>query len=185
VDRGALAPVWCIVGLICRGRPLFIRVPCVAAALLFAAAAGCDSPHTTATIDNQYPSGSAPELVVFTAFWQSARFSTPIPPGSASDPQNTPSASENTAYVVLAPGWDPSSASLPLSFVVLQSKAGFAVHIGEALVIPVDDTGFAGRCAVGSFLTQDQADFMTQRVFADTFAGLHYDASTCTTVAAP
>jgi hypothetical protein len=53
------------------------------------------------------------------------------------------------------------------------------------LTITVDDTAFIGNCAAGTFLAQTEADFVTQRVFAQTFAGLHYDAATCTTTGAP
>jgi hypothetical protein len=98
-------------------------------------------------------------------------------------------ASDNTAWVVLAPGWDPSSSSPPKSFVVLQSLSGFAVHLNDTLHIPVDDADFAGNCVSGSTLTQSQADFITQLVFVKDpvtggpgiFQGLQYDAATCTT----
>jgi hypothetical protein len=94
-------------------------------------------------------------------------------------------ASANTAYVVLAPGWDPTSdptsTTQPTSFIVLQSRDGFAVNLGDTLHIPVDDTTFAGNCTAGSVLTQAQADFITQLVFPSTFRSFHYDAATCTT----
>jgi hypothetical protein len=65
------------------------------------------------------------------------------------------------------------------------------------LSIPVEDTTFAGNCATGSFLSQQEADFITQVVFPSAqqgagweagpggehipnlFAGLRYDAATC------
>jgi hypothetical protein len=108
-------------------------------------------------------------------------FPNPIPPGASSGPQNTAAASDNTAYVVLAPGWDATSPMPPTSFVVMQSTSGFAVHLNDTLHIPVDDAHFTGNCATGSHLTQQQADFITQFVFAGTFASFRYDAATCTT----
>jgi hypothetical protein len=151
-------------------------------------AAGClnvDTPYTWVVLDNDYPASAETPLVVYEAFWQAVTFSTPVPPGASSDRQSTVPASDNTAYAVLAPGWDPTSSSPPTSFVVLQSsQGGFAVNLNRTLHIPVDDTHFAGNCSSGSVLTQTQADFITQIVFPSTFAGLHYDAATCTTASA-
>ena len=104
----------------------------------------------------------------------------PIPPGGSSGPLSTIAASDNTAYVVLAPGWDPTSAAPPTSFIVMQSKTGLSVHLNETLHIGVDDEHFAGNCLAGSHLTQKQADFITQFVFPGTFGAIRYDAATCT-----
>jgi hypothetical protein len=135
---------------------------------------GCDAPNTKVVLDNDYPPATA--NVIYQAFWQAVSFAKPILPGASSDPENTVAASDNSAYVVLAPGF---FGGQPTSLVVLQSSGGFAVHLDETLHIPVDDQHFAGNCAAGSFLTQGQADFITQRVFAGLFAGLGYDAATC------
>jgi hypothetical protein len=149
---------------------------------LFACAGlGCDQkPDTSVVVDNLYASKSV-SLVVYRAFWQAVAFTTPIAPGTSSDPQPTVPASANTAYVVLAPGWDPASSSPPASLIVMQSVDGFDVAYDLTLHIPVDDTTFAGNCAAGSFLSQAQADFITRQIFRDDFAGLRYDAATCTT----
>lgn len=164
---------------------LMRSVPALALCALFSPfAIGCDTPSTSVAIDNDYPMTTTGALVIYRALWQAVSFTTPIPPGSASDPQSTVAASANTAYVVLAPGWDPAvdgGPSKPTSFIVLQSQSGFEVHLNNTLHIPVDDMTFVGHCAAGSFLSQDQADFITQRVFANDFAGLSYDAATCTT----
>jgi hypothetical protein len=144
-------------------------------------AVGCDTPHTDVVLDNDYPRSRTDALVVYRAAWQAVTFQHPILPGSSSDPQSTVAASENTAYVVLAPGWDPASAASPTSFVVLQSRQGFAVHLDDTLHIPVDDTTFVGDCAAGSFLSQAQADFITRLVFPSDFASLHYGAASCKT----
>jgi hypothetical protein len=150
-------------------------------------AAGCNDPPTTVVLDNDYPAHAAVPLVVYDAYWQAVAFEqpdgavAPVPPGESSGPESTVPASANTAYVVLAPGWDPTSGAPPSSFIVLQSQAGFAVNLGDTLHIPVDDETFTGNCAAGSLLTQSQADFITQRIFPGDFASLSYDAATCTT----
>ncbi|HLK39672.1 MAG TPA: hypothetical protein VKU41_23110 [Polyangiaceae bacterium] len=146
--------------------------------------AGClnvDTPSTNVVVDNQYPPSAARPLVVYEAHFQAITLdaSTPIAPGGSSGPIPTIPASDNTAYVVLAPGWEPD-AGAPASFLVLQSRSGFGVHLGDTLHIPVDDATFAGNCVAGWPLTQSQADFITKIVFPDTFAGVHYDALTCT-----
>ena len=153
------------------------------AALCAVLAAGCEVPTTTVAIENRYPTSGY--LVVYQAFWQAVRFTAPVAPGASSDPQNTVPASDNAAYALLAPGWEPGSATPPTSFVVLQSKSGFAVDLDSSLAIPIDDTTFAGDCGAGSHLDQAQADFITMRVFESVFAGLAYDAATCTTEASP
>ncbi len=150
-------------------------------ALLATGCANVDTPYTYVALDNGYPTSSPVPLVVYQAAWQATAFQTPLPPGASSGPLATVPASENTAYVVLAPGWDPTSSSPPTSFVVLQSRSGFAVRLDTTLHIPVDDARFMGNCAAGSVLTQSQADFITQLVFPGTFQGLSYDAARCVT----
>jgi hypothetical protein len=140
-------------------------------------------------LENDYPTSS--QLVIYEAFWQSVAFTpsdamppsafTPLRPGMSSDPLPALAASPNTAYVVLAPGWDPASAGPPTTFILLQSRDGFALQFNHTLDIPVDDSTFAGDCLAGSTLSQTEADFMTERVFQGLFAGRTYDAATCTT----
>ena len=157
-------------------------------ALLVPTWLGCETINTTVVFDNRYPASATNALVVYRAFWHAVEFTTPFPPGASSEPESTVPASVNPAYVVLTPGLDPASDAGPggpTSFVVLQSRSGFSVSLNGTLRIPVDDVTFAGNCAGGSVLTQDQADFITERVFAGDFAGLRYDAATCTTVPAP
>ena len=145
------------------------------------AASGCDTPHTYVVFENDYPA-SPTRPVVYRAAWQAITLDEGgIEPGESSDPQSTIAASENLAYVVLAPGWDPAIGTMPTSFVVLQSRQGFAVHLNNTLHIPIDDATFMGNCAAGSFLTQAQADFITQLVFPGDFANVRYDAATCST----
>jgi hypothetical protein len=50
----------------------------------------------------------------------------------------------------------------------------------------VDDRTFTGNCAAGQPLSQDEADFVTQRIFPGEIGTATYDAKTCTmTPAAP
>lgn len=151
------------------------------ALLIVPGAIGCDKPETDVVFDNRYPASSAIPLVVYRAQWQAVWVDASIPPGSSSAGQISVPASTNTAYVVLAPGWDPASSSVPASFVVMQSTGGFDLHLDTTLHIPIDDTTFTGNCASGSFLSQAQADFITQFIFPGDFASLRYDAATCTT----
>ncbi|HXX68428.1 MAG TPA: hypothetical protein VEK07_14665 [Polyangiaceae bacterium] len=155
---------------------------CGAAAvpLVLVLASHCSPPDTSVVVDNDYPANSPAPLVVYQAYWQTATFTTPIPPGSSSASSSAVPASATTAYAVLAPGWNPAGSTPPSSLVVLQSQMGFSVHLDDTLHIPVDDTTFAGNCAAGSFLTQPQADFITQIVFPGVFACLTYDAAACT-----
>ncbi len=159
------------------------RAPLLLASLasLTLATASCgDTPSTSVVLDDDYPAAAAMPLVVYAASWQAVMFSTPVPPGGTSGPQSTLTASDNTAYAVLAPGWDPASSTPPSSLVVLQSRDQLSVHLNTTLTIHVDDAHFAGNCAAGSRLAQAQADFVTQLVFPGLFGGTHYDAATCT-----
>jgi hypothetical protein len=156
--------------------------PIAPAALSFVlASSGCSSPDTSVVLDNEYPASATRPLVVYRAYWQAVSFETPVPPGSSSTAEPTVPASANTAYAVLAPGWDSTSSARPTSFIVLQSESGFSVHLDDTLRISVDDATFIGNCAASRFLTQSQADFITTLVFPTVFAGKHYDASTCAT----
>jgi hypothetical protein len=146
--------------------------------------AGCDyvdTPYTRVVLANGYPASATLPLTIYVAQWQAVAFADPVPPGASSDAKDANPCSPNTAWAVLAPGWDPASSQGPGSFVVLESRSGFGAELGDTLTIPVDDAHFAGNCAAGSTLTQAQADFITQTVFASVFAGLRYDAATCTT----
>ena len=51
---------------------------------------------------------------------------------------------------------------------------------GEVMHIAVSDSTFVGNCRSGQ-ITQEQADFVTSRIFPGPFAGKAYDAATCTT----
>jgi hypothetical protein len=128
---------------------------------------------------NAYPATTSGAVIVYRGFWQAVALSDPLMPGASSGPQDT--ASPNTAYVLLAPGWNPASGSTPEVLEAVRSRAGFAVHLGTTVDIPVSDAEFDGSCTAGSHLSRAEADFITQRVFADDFAGRRYDPATCMT----
>jgi hypothetical protein len=153
--------------------------------LLACGATGCDTPSTTVVLENEYPRSAERPLVVYDAVWETVEWKTPIPPGTSSDPQPTVATSGSTAYVLLAPGWDAKSGAPPAEYVLLQSRDELGLRFAETLEIPVDDATFAGNCASGSHLSQAQADFMTQLVFAGEFGALGYDAATCTARSGP
>jgi hypothetical protein len=160
-------------------KRLSILAAVVALAVLVAACQG--APATTVVLDNAYPTSSPSPLVVYDAYWQAVSFAgSPLVPGASSAPQPTVPASANTAYVVVAPGWDPSSVAPPKSFVVLESREGYSVGLGDSLQIAVDDNSFIGNCAAGSHLTATEATFITRYVFACDFATMSYDPATCT-----
>lgn len=157
----------------------------VLCALLSACAGFPDAaPETSVVVDNRYSSGSG--LVIYDAHWQNVSLSgQPVAPGASSAPESTvPASADNTAYVLLAPGWDPTSANPPTAFILLQSRRGFSVELGDTLHLPVDDTTFTGNCAAGDALTAAQADFLMNVVFPGDTAGYDYDAATCTTTVA-
>jgi hypothetical protein len=165
-----------------------LAAPRIARAVLLALplAAGCDyvdTPYTYVVLDNDYPASTRSPLTVYRAYWQAVSFQDPVGPGSSSAPQSTVPCSANTAWVVLAPAWTANDPTPPQSFVVLQSRDGFAVDLNNTVHIPVQDATFIGDCRAGSFLSQSEADFITELVFPNVFAGLHYDAATCTTTA--
>lgn len=139
------------------------------------------APQTRVVLDNDYAPTTL--LTVYDAYWQNVSFAgQPVSAGSSSAPQNTvPASPDNRAYAVLAPGWDPAGSIPPQTLVVVQSRRGYGVGLGDTLHISVDDDAFEGNCAASGGLTQTQADFLTRIVFAADFAGLAYDAATCTT----
>jgi hypothetical protein len=61
----------------------------------------------------------------------------------------------------------------------VRSKARVSADRGEVLHITVNDALFTGSCTANQPLSQDDADFITQRIFPGEFAGKVYDAKTC------
>jgi hypothetical protein len=140
----------------------------------------CDS-DATVVLDNRYPSTSGEPQFVYRAQFMQAQWDTAVPPQSSSVPESTLETSGDWAYVLLAPGWDARMDAGPQSFVVLKSYETIAAGAGKDVRIAIDDTTFRGRCAAGSFLTQVEADAITNAFFSDALDGFVYNASDCTT----
>ncbi len=154
----------------------------MAGLVLLALAGGCDqTPHTAVILENDYPSNATQPLVVYQAYWQAVAFTDPLEPGASSAPQTTEPTSASTAYVILAPGWDPDASAAPTSLIVLESRSPLSVDFNYTLHVPVDDSTFVGNCAAGTQrLSQSETDKITQLVFPCAFASFTYDAATCT-----
>jgi hypothetical protein len=166
----------------CAARRAIVAVAALSGLAGVAGLVACfRRPETTVVVDNDYSAAVTPAPVIYRAYWQTASFG-PVAPGEATDAEVAFPTSGVTAYVLLAPGWDPASSRPPTSFVVLQSKAEYAVDLYGTLDIHVDDTTFSGNCAAGSLLSQAQADTITRLVFPDSFAAVRYEAATCRTL---
>ena len=148
-------------------------------------AAGCNSGDATnAVIDDGYPgptdAGDATKAIaVYRGWWLVATFPAPVGGGAESGSERVVPGSDY-AYMLLAPGWDPSSGSAPPLLLPAMSKDQLSVARGDTLHIQVDDAHVVGNCAAKQPLTQAQADFITQSIFPGPFAGMTYDAATCT-----
>ncbi len=70
--------------------------------------------------------------------------------------------------------------ALPRVSFPVRSKGELTAQRGDTLLIPIAPSSIEGDCDSGAPLTQDQADFITQRIFPAEFAGVTYDAATCT-----
>jgi hypothetical protein len=150
----------------------------ISAAALFTA---CETEDPTfALIENGYAQG----VVVYKAWWETTLFTDPVLPGASSAEQRSVPESD-TAYVLLAPGWDPAGGEPPKTLVPARSKAPLRVERGSTLRITVSDATFAGNCAAQQPLSQEDADFITQRIFPGEFATVTYDARTCTSTPIP
>ena len=142
--------------------------------------AGCDTETATSSVvANGYAKvagGVGP--TVYRAWWLATYYGAPVAPGGTSASERSVAGSD-FAYAVLAPDWDPTSATPPKRFVPLRSKARLEASRGDSLAIVVDDAHFDGNCEGGKLLSQEDADFITQRIFPGEFAGKTYDAQTC------
>ncbi len=147
------------------------------------------SDPTQAVVDNGYPAtpdggDPATQTVVYASWWSVTLFSTPVPAGAESDPARAIT-STDVAYAVLAPGWDPSSTTAPTTLIPVKTATPLHAERGDTLHIVVSDATVVGNCAAGKPLSQDDADFITQRIFPGLFAGVTYDASTCVATPIP
>jgi hypothetical protein len=154
----------------------------VFALLIGAPGCGTETP-TEAIVVNSYPSlpdGGAGfhGITVYRAWWETTLFRAPVAPGQKSDVERTVPGSAR-AYAVLAVGWDPSLPGVPLALIPVQSNSELIAARGDTLRVVVSDETFIGRCGGSKPLTQEEADLITQSIFPDEFAGVRYDASTC------
>jgi hypothetical protein len=145
--------------------------------------AGCNTSHpTSAVLSNEYPpardAGSADSMPVYQGWWSVAQFPDPVPAGQVSDPVRVVPGSDY-AYALLAPGWDPASGMPPKALVPLRSAQKISVARGDTLTFVVADDATFGNCAAGKPLAQEDADFITQRIFPGPFADQTYDAAHC------
>lgn len=149
--------------------------------------AACDAADPSlAVLDNAYPvsSNTAQQTVVFKAWWAVTEFPDPVSAGQSSDDERVIPESDY-AYMLLAPGWNPASTEPPVHLIPVRTKSKVSVARGDRLHIVVADQTVDGDCAAGTPLSQDDADFITQRIFPGDFQGLRYDAATCTAMADP
>ncbi|HYQ46799.1 MAG TPA: hypothetical protein VER11_32740 [Polyangiaceae bacterium] len=146
--------------------------------------AGCNtSEPTTAVLSNDYPVASDAEtMAVYRGWWSVAQFAEPVLAGQVSDPIRVVRGSDY-GYALLAPGWDTALGTSPATLIPLRSAEQLSVDRGELLTFRVSPSATVGDCAAGSPLTQEDADFITQRIFPVEFSGLVYDAASCSTSA--
>ncbi|MEO8876535.1 MAG: hypothetical protein ABI461_13175 [Polyangiaceae bacterium] len=162
----------------------------VAIAAIGLFSAGCDDKETTAVIANAYPTtgdggfDSAKSVGVYKGWWLVTVFTDPVAAGAQSDPHRVVSGND-AAYVILAPGWDPASGTTPSVLIPAKSNGAIGVAKGDQLTITIDDAHFTGNCATGHPLAQIDADFITENIFPGDFAGMTYDAATCTLTPIP
>ena len=151
------------------------------------ALSACDTEDpTTAVIDNDYPAvdpdGGDPAMqtVVYKVWWSSSIFPDPVPGGTESDTSRVVTGADY-AYALLAPGWDPASTDPPAILLPVKTRDPLFVTRGGTLHIHVSGATVVGDCATAASgpLTQDDADFITERLFPGDFAAGTYDAKTC------
>jgi hypothetical protein len=154
-------------------------------ALLLASlfSAGCEtSDATEAVLVNQYPvaaDGTAGSVAVYKAWWAVALFADAVAAGQESDPVRVVPGTDY-AYALLAPGWDPDGGTTPNQLLPIRSASKLSVGRGDTLRIEISDTTTVGNCAAAQPLSQEAADFITERIFPGEFSEVTYDAATCT-----
>jgi hypothetical protein len=138
---------------------------------------------TQAVVENRFPApadgGGGPQTVVYKTWWVVTLFPDPIAAGASSG-VNRVVPSSDYAYALLAPAWDPASGAPPAALLPVRTKTPISVAEGEMLHIAISDATVDGDCAAGSPLAQDVADLVTKSIFPGEFAGMTYDAATCT-----
>jgi hypothetical protein len=173
--------------------PKRFLVLAVAPAILLAASS-CDTADAThAVVANAYPAvladasadaSAVDETFVVRAWWSVALFPDAVAAGTESGAARVVPATEY-AYALLARGWDPTSAATPGALVAVRTTERLSAARGRTLRIVLGPGTVVGDCAAGTPLSQDEADFVTTRIFPGAFAGLVYDAATCVATAPP
>lgn len=167
-----------------------LSIACAGCAALSLIVTACDTPDPTkAVVDNAYPEladGGDPstQVVVYKAWFVTTLFTDPVLPAQSSDELRSVPATD-TAYALLAPGWDPEGTAPPTTLIAVQSKGKVSVSRGDVLHLSISDATFTGSCAAKQPLAQADADFITQRIFPGDFADKTYDAATCTATPIP
>jgi len=145
------------------------------ALLTMMALAGCDTEDaTSAVVDNDFPqlgdAGAPDSVVVYKVWWSSSLFEAPVAPGGESDSTRVVTNSD-IAYALLAPAWDPSSGVAPTYLIPVMTTQPLFVARGGTLHIHLSSSTVQGICDASPSqpLTQDQADFITQRIFPGDF----------------
>jgi len=157
------------------------------AAVLAAQLVACRTEDPTfAVVENGYPvleEGGNPALqtVVYKVWWGVTLFDDPVMPGATGAEQRGVPESA-VAFALLAPGWDPASGKPPTTLIPVMSRDFFVVKRGDTLQMRVSDDTFGGNCATRQTLAQEDADFITQRIFPGEFEGVTYDPRTCTSI---
>jgi hypothetical protein len=162
-----------------------ISISLFSASVAIASLSACDDTEATAVVDNAYPTltdgGADPlnSITVYRAWWLVTVFTDPVAAGTSSDSHRVVNGLDS-AYVVLAPGWDKASGTAPTKLIPAKTKTAIGVSSGDVLHITANDENLIGNCAAKQPLTQVDADFITQNIFPNEFAGFTYDAPTCT-----
>jgi hypothetical protein len=165
------------------------RIVAAACLLFWPLIAACNtSDPSSAVLANEYPTasdaGSADSMAVYKGWWAVAQFADPVAAGQVSDPVRVVPGSDY-GYALLAPGWDPSGDTPPATLIPLRSAQKLTVARGGTLNFVVSDEATLGNCSAGKPLTQEDADFITQRIFPVEFSNANYDAARCRTSPAP
>jgi hypothetical protein len=137
----------------------------------------CDDSPTTAVVENTYAPASV--MTVYKTWWVTTLFASPVAAGATSETERT-IPGRDFAYALLAPGWSPEAGGTPSRLVAVKSVAKLAVSEHQLLRIAISGATFVGDCATGPSLTVDDARLVVGDIFPGDFAGLTYDATTCT-----